>query len=108
MCAPRQCNVGLLAYSPLAGGALSGKYIDGSEASLEKSRFKVFNNYMARYSQSLAKEAVAAYAAVARKHGLTPTELALAWCKSRWFVASTIIGATQMDQRRTLRRLTLS
>ncbi len=55
---------------------------------------------MARYNKSLAKEAVAAYADVAKKHGLTPTQLALAWVHSRWFVASTIIGATTMEQLR--------
>lgn len=52
----------------------------------------------ARYNKSLAREAVAQYAKVAEKHGLTPTQLALAWCKSRWNVASTIIGATSMEQ----------
>lgn len=98
VCAPRQCNVGLLAYSPLAGGALSGKYITGDEASLAKSRFTLFQGYMARYQQSLAREAVAEYAQVAQKHGLTLAQLALAWCRSRWFVASTIIGATTMEQ----------
>ena len=55
---------------------------------------------MARYNKSLAKEAVAAYVEVAQKHGLTPTQLALAWVHSRWFVASTIIGATTMEQLR--------
>lgn len=54
--------------------------------------------YMERYTKSLAKQAVAEYAAVAKKHGVTPTELALAWCKQKWQVASTIIGATSMDQ----------
>ena len=49
MCAPRQCNVGLLAYSPLAGGALSGKYIAGSKGH-EKSRFNLFHGYMERYA----------------------------------------------------------
>jgi aryl-alcohol dehydrogenase-like predicted oxidoreductase len=53
---------------------------------------------MARYTKSLAREAVAEYSAVAKKHGLTPTQLALAWCKSKWQVTSTIIGATSMDQ----------
>ena len=43
-------------------------------------------------------EAIKEYTALAEKNGLTPTELALAWCKSRWFVSSTIIGATTMDQ----------
>ena len=54
--------------------------------------------YMERYTKSLAKQAVAEYAAVAKKHGVTPTELALAWCKQKWQVASTIIGATSMEQ----------
>ncbi len=54
--------------------------------------------YMERYTKSLAKQAVGEYADVAQKHGLTPTQLALAWCKSRWQVTSTIIGATSMEQ----------
>lgn len=98
VCAPRQNNVGLLAYSPLAGGSLSGKYRAGNEEAIKNSRFTLFKGYMARYTQSLARQAVEEYCAVAQKHGLTPTELALAWCKSRWFVTSTIIGATTMDQ----------
>lgn len=99
VCAPRQCNVGLLAYSPLAGGALTGKYIGaGSDERTKKSRFNLFPGYMARYNKSLAQEAVAAYVDVANKHGLTPAELAIGFCRSRWFVASTIIGATTMDQ----------
>jgi aryl-alcohol dehydrogenase-like predicted oxidoreductase len=53
---------------------------------------------MERYNKSQAKAAVADYVAVAQKHGLTPSELALAWCRSRWFVASTIIGATSLAQ----------
>jgi len=94
-CAPPNCNVGLLAYSPLAGGALSGKYIN---ASPEGARFNLFPGYMERYNKSFAVKAVADYVKVAEKHGLTPSELALAWCKSRWFVTSTIIGATSMPQ----------
>ncbi|EIE26615.1 Aldo/keto reductase [Coccomyxa subellipsoidea C-169] len=95
VCAPTKTNVGLLAYSPLAGGSLSGKYIDGPA---EGSRFTLFPGYMERYTKSLAKQAVGEYAQVAQKHGLTPTQLALAWCKSRWNVASTIIGATSLEQ----------
>lgn len=53
---------------------------------------------MKRYQQSVACEAVAEYCNVAERHNLTPTQLALAWCHSRWFVTSTIIGATTMDQ----------
>lgn len=94
-CAPPNCNVGLLAYSPLAGGALSGKYIN---ATPENCRFNLFPGYMERYNKSFAVNAVAEYVKVAEKHGMTPSELALAWCKSRWFVTSTIIGATSMPQ----------
>ncbi|EFN59433.1 hypothetical protein CHLNCDRAFT_48483 [Chlorella variabilis] len=56
--------------------------------------------YMARYNQSLAKQAVGEYVEVAKRHGLTPAQLALAWCNSRWFMASVIIGATSMEQLR--------
>lgn len=55
---------------------------------------------MARYNQSLAKQAVGEYVEVAKRHGLTPAQLALAWCNSRWFMASVIIGATSMEQLR--------
>lgn len=95
-CAEANGNVGLLAYSPLAGGVLSGKYIDGTAP--PNSRLNLFAGYMGRYQQSLARQAVAEYAAVAAKYGLTPTQLALGWCAGRWQVASTIIGATTMAQ----------
>eukprot|EP00884_Botryococcus_braunii_P006093 jgi/Botrbrau1/15485/Bobra.43_2s0105.1 len=95
VCAKRQCNVGLLAYSPLAGGSLSGKYINGAS---KGSRLTLFPGYMERYNKSLAREAVAEYVKVAEKYGLTPAELALAWCNQQWTVTSTIIGATTMDQ----------
>ena len=96
-CSPRNHNVGLLAYSPLAGGILSGKYM-GDEQGAPGSRFTLFPGFMERYQLSRAKMAVAAYAEVARKHGLSPAQLALAWCYSRPWVASTIIGATTLPQ----------
>ncbi|KAL3137396.1 hypothetical protein ABBQ32_006919 [Trebouxia sp. C0010 RCD-2024] len=96
VCAPRQCNVGLLAYSPLAGGALSGKYVDGRAD--PKARFNMFPGYMARYNKSPAKTAVGAYIELAEKYGLTPTQLALAWLHQRSCVTSTIIGATSAEQ----------
>jgi aryl-alcohol dehydrogenase-like predicted oxidoreductase len=95
-CAPRNGNVSLLAYSPLAGGALSGKYASGDAPA--GSRFKLFEGYMARFNRSLSREAVQQYVDVAAKHGMTPTELALAFCRSRPFVCSTIIGATSLAQ----------
>eukprot|EP00200_Dunaliella_tertiolecta_P004745 CAMPEP_0202356994 /NCGR_PEP_ID=MMETSP1126-20121109/11211_1 /ASSEMBLY_ACC=CAM_ASM_000457 /TAXON_ID=3047 /ORGANISM="Dunaliella tertiolecta, Strain CCMP1320" /LENGTH=331 /DNA_ID=CAMNT_0048949811 /DNA_START=121 /DNA_END=1116 /DNA_ORIENTATION=+ len=91
----RRHNVGLLSYSPLAGGALTGKY---NRNPSEKARFNLFPGYMERYKTSMVKEAVIEYEKVAAKHGLTPSELALCWCQSRWFMASTIIGATTMEQ----------
>lgn len=53
VCLPQNCNVGLLAYSPLAGGSLSGKYLN-SEKSVN-GRFNLFPGYMARYNKSLAR-----------------------------------------------------
>ena len=95
-CAPHNGDVALLAYSPLAGGVLSGKYISGTAG--KTSRLNLFEGYMDRYNKSLAREAVAQYCEVAKKHNLTPTQLALAWCAGRWQVTSTIIGATTMEQ----------
>ena len=57
---------------------------------------------MARYNASPARQAVSEYMSIAKKHGLTPTELALAWCNQRWTVTSTIIGATSMKQLKVL------
>jgi len=55
---------------------------------------------MERYRTSPTKRAVGKYLGVAEKHGLTLTELALAWCRTQWFVTSSIIGATSMEQLR--------
>ena len=90
-------NVGLLAYSPLAAGTLSGKYQD-EDSIPEGARLTRFPGFMDRYRDSLNSEAVSAYCDLARKHGYTPAELALSWCYHRELVASTIIGATTMQQ----------
>ena len=90
-------NVGLLAYSPLAGGSLSGKYQDADNVP-DGARFTLFPGFMDRYRNSLNSEAVSAYCDLARKQGLSPSELALSWCYHRELVASTIIGATTMEQ----------
>ena len=97
-CSPRHENVGLLAYSPLCGGLLTGKYRDPEKS--KKARLNIFEGYMERYKQSLARDAVDAYCAVADKHGLTPTALALGWAFNQPHVASTIIGATTQEQLR--------
>ena len=90
-------NVGLLAYSPLAAGTLSGKY--RSEATYnDQSRLNLFPGFMARYLDSGNEEAVNAYCELAERHNLTPAQLSLSWCYHNELVASTIIGATSMDQ----------
>ena len=88
-------SVSLLAYSPLAFGHLSGKYVDDMQA---KGRVTLFRGYAQRYTKSSVPAATAAYAKLARAHGLTPAQLALSFVMHRWCVTSTIIGATNMTQ----------
>jgi aryl-alcohol dehydrogenase-like predicted oxidoreductase len=89
-------QVSLLAYSPLAFGQLSAKYLDNPKA---HGRLTIFPpSWSPRYLRPAVLEAVAQYAALARAHGMTPAQMALAWCYTRWFVASTIIGATTLAQ----------
>lgn len=88
-------KVSLLPYSPLAFGLLSGKYLNPATA---QGRVTQFAGFAQRYSKPNVQTAVAAYADLARSHGLTPAQLALAFVASRWFAASTIIGATSMAQ----------
>ena len=88
-------NVGLLAYSPLAFGHLTAKYIDDPAA---QGRVTMFLGYAQRYKKPNVVPASAAYAQLAREHGMTPTQMALAFVYHRWFVSSTIIGATTMAQ----------
>ena len=99
-CSPKNCDVGLLAYSPLAAGVLSGKYNRESESELVSSgaRLTLFPGFMGRYKNGLSKKAVDRYEEVAAKYGLTLTQLALAWVYKREFVSSSIIGATTMEQ----------
>lgn len=88
-------QVSLLAYSPLAFGHLTAKYQQQPTAS---GRIDQFPGFGQRYEKPDVQPAVAAYAALAREHGMTPTELALSFVYHRWFVTSTIIGATNMTQ----------
>ena len=87
----------LLAYSPLAFGHLTGKYLE-SPSSL--GRVTLFKGFAQRYEKPNVQPAVAAYASLARELGLSPATLALAFVYRRWFVASTIIGATTLAQLR--------
>jgi aryl-alcohol dehydrogenase-like predicted oxidoreductase len=90
-----QEKVGLLAYSPLGFGVLSGKYLNAQKPS--GARLSLFHNY-SRYSGPNAQKATALYATLARDHGLTPAQLALAFVNSRPFVSANIIGATTLAQ----------
>lgn len=90
-----QEKVGLLAYSPLGFGVLSGKYLNGQTP--PGARITLYPHYD-RYSNPNAIAATQAYAELAKKHGLTPTQLALAFVNSRPFVDANIIGATTLEQ----------
>lgn len=89
-------QVGLLAYSPLAGGLLTGKYFDdatprGSRRDYQKGFWR-----LNEHSDRATRE----YHALAARHGLDPVQMAIAFCRSRPFVTSTIIGATSTAQLR--------
>jgi len=89
-------RMSLLAYSPLAGGMLSGKYRAGAKPA--QSRFVLFDNFSLRFRRPAVAEAVEAYAEVAQRHGVSLVELAIGYVNTRWFVGSTIIGATTLAQ----------
>lgn len=88
-----QC--GLLAYSPLAFGMLSGKYADGARP--EGARITRFSRFT-RYTNPQSQTACARYVALAREHGLDPAQMALAFVTRQPFVTSNIIGATSLEQ----------
>lgn len=87
-------QVGLMAYSPLAFSFLSGKHLNGT---LSNSRLGLFPQFT-RYSSDNCKNATVSYNEVARAHGLTLTQLALAFVNQQKFVMATIIGATTIEQ----------
>jgi len=89
-------NIGLLAYSPLAQGVLSGKYLDGNKP--EGARGTLFPRFIARYMGDGSLEAVKKYEAIAKNNGMTLSELSLAFVNQLPFVTSNIIGATKMNQ----------
>lgn len=94
-------QVSLLAYSPLAFGALTGKYdeIGLHQADVQPGRLALFETMRKqRWARPESLAAAREYNALARQHGLTPTRLALAFCYRSWRVASTIIGVTSVAQ----------
>ena len=91
-------NVSLLAYSPLAFGQLTCKYIDDPQVA---GRLNLFpKTWSPRYVRPATYAGARRYCDLARASGLAPFAMALAWCYSRWFVASTILGATSVEQLR--------
>jgi aryl-alcohol dehydrogenase-like predicted oxidoreductase len=95
-------GVSLLAYSPLAFGLLTGKYdasgLTGPDAPAQARITKFENTRKQRWGRPDALTAARRYNALAREHGLSPTQLALAFCYTKWQVASTIIGVTSLAQ----------
>jgi aryl-alcohol dehydrogenase-like predicted oxidoreductase len=88
-------GVQLLAYSPLAFGCLSGKYLGGARP--DGARCSLFERFV-RYFTPQGIQATQAYVNLAREHGLDPAQMALAFVNQRPFVASNIIGATNLEQ----------
>ena len=88
-------QVGLLAYSPLAMGMLTGKYLNGAKP--EGARLSRWTQY-SRYSSPNSQNATAAYVKLAQKHGISPTQMALAFVNQQAWTSSNIIGATTIEQ----------
>lgn len=88
-------QVTLLAYSPLGFGHLTGKYLKDPQA---PGRATLFPDFSTRYRKPNTVHALNAYIALAERHGLTPTQLALAFVHGRWCVGATILGATSRAQ----------
>lgn len=94
-----RANCGLLAYSPLGGGTISGKYLDGKIP--PGSRRAVDERPGNRYANPRTEDATRAYMAIAAKHGLDVCQMALAFVNQQKFLTSNIIGATSMTQLKT-------
>ncbi len=91
----RHTDVGLLAYSPLAFGWLTGKYINNPTAD---GRITLFPGFGQRYNKPNVADATREYMRIAKLAGMTPATLALAFARTRWFTASVILGATTLAQ----------
>ena len=89
-------NCGLLAYSPLAGGRLSGKYIGGKNP--EKARYTLWPRRFSRHHTERGESAIKKYFELAQKYEIAPSTFANAFVNDRPFVTSNIIGATTMNQ----------
>ena len=92
-------SVGLLAYSPLASGYLSGKYRDG--ALPKKSRISLFSSYFPRYQTLIGQKAIEEYWNLSKEYNLILAQMSIKFCEIQNFVTSVIIGATTMEQLKT-------
>ena len=92
----RREDVGLLAYSPMAGGTLSGKYEGGARPT--GARMTRYGQDYTRFDTERGRNATSAYVGLARRHGLDPAQMALAFIYDQPFVTATIIGATSVEQ----------
>ena len=90
---------GLLAYSPLAGGFLSGKYRNNNLP--EKSRQKLFGKYYTRYTKPHVSNIIEKYFNISKKYNLNFAQMSIKFCEIQKFITSTIIGATTMEQLKT-------
>lgn len=95
-CAPSNYNIGLLPWTPLAGGALTGKYLPGADP--DNGRLVRYEGFHSRYVKPDAVAATVQYKKIADDAGISLATMSLAWCRTRFYVASTIIGATKMSQ----------
>lgn len=92
-------QVGLLVYSPLQMGVLTGKYLDGARP--EGARFTIEERNFARYNPACAQDTIRRYVQIAKDAGIDPATMAIAFARSREFATSTIIGASTMPQLET-------
>ena len=91
-------DIGLLAYSPLGGGTLTGKYLNGQ---IPPGSRRSLDGRPSRYTTPNADAATQAYMTIAQNHGLDPSQMALSFVNRQPFVTANIIGATSMEQLRT-------
>ena len=89
-------NIGLLAYSPLAGGVISGKYLNGQMP--KNSRMSISKDRYPRYWTPNTDSAIKGYLAVAKKYDMDCCQMAIKFCETRQFISTVIIGATNLEQ----------
>ena len=92
-------DIGLLVYSPLSFGVLTGKYLNGAKP--DGARFSLWPRNTERYNSICVQPAIARYVELAKEHGLDPAQMAISFCLNKPFTTSVIIGATSVEQLKT-------